>query len=198
MEKFLKALVDYDVHYTFPQIWKTKGETLKEYMTNCKDDSSGWIATRSCWQGNRQVSVDHHTRQCGICAACILRRMSVYSAGLKEPGTNYVWENLALPSFEKSAASGFDKRKITSAMREYAIAGTLHHAHLAGLSNSVENEPMLRLRASQLSKELKQPINEVQEKLNRLLKQHGKEWEEYMNSLGSNSFVTLWSKQVLS
>jgi len=46
METFLKALLGYTVQYDFPQIWKTKAETLSQFVDECKDSS--WEHTRSC------------------------------------------------------------------------------------------------------------------------------------------------------
>ena len=83
MEKFIEALLGYRVRYAFPQIWQTKGETLRQFIEACPED--GWASTRSCWQSQRHVSVDGRKRQCGICAACMLRRMSVHAAGLFPP-----------------------------------------------------------------------------------------------------------------
>jgi hypothetical protein len=56
METFLKALLGHAVRYEFPHIWHTKAETLRQFVDECKDTS--WTQTRSCWQQNRQSSVD--------------------------------------------------------------------------------------------------------------------------------------------
>ena len=84
-----------------------------------------WNTTWSCWQQNRHSSVAGRKRQCGVCAACFLRRLSVHAAGLEEVPETYVWENLSARSFEAGAASAFSR--ITTAHREYAIAGALHY-----------------------------------------------------------------------
>ena len=54
MERFLKALLGHRVRYVFPQIWQTKGETLRQFIDACPDDA--WASTWSCWQSQRQVS----------------------------------------------------------------------------------------------------------------------------------------------
>ena len=115
METYLKALFGHTVTFEFPRIWNTKAETLREFVDTCKDAS--WLETKSCWQQNRQSSVDGKWRHCGICAACMLRRMSVHGAGEKEPKETYVWENLSAHRFEGRRRSFFDKDKITPAMR---------------------------------------------------------------------------------
>jgi 7-cyano-7-deazaguanine synthase in queuosine biosynthesis len=192
IERFLAALLGHQVHFQFPQLWHTKAETLAKFVKDCGPDS-GWSDTWSCWQQTRQVSVEHKKRQCGICAACMLRRMSVHAAGLKESEKTYVWEDLGAESFSDGAAPGFDEKKITSKMRQYAIAGTLHLDHLATLLPSRTNLRTLDLTAFQLSKSLGLPEAEVRTKLTRLLTQHGHEWKDFVNSLGKNSFVAGWA-----
>jgi len=189
MERYLKALFCVDIRFSFPRLWKTKGETLAEFakLTNEK----AHIDARSCWQGSRQVSVDGRRRQCGVCAACMLRRLSVFAAGLEEPRETYVWENLGASTFEAGAAKGF--RKITAAQREYAIAGALHLDHLAELPDSPIHKEPLRRSALQLARSQSLSFEETEKRLNRLLVQHRKEWRDFVRSLGRQSFVANWA-----
>ncbi len=192
MEKFIKALLDYDVRFVFPRLWHTKAETLKAFVDAC-DPQSSWAGTWSCWQQNRQVSVDHKKRQCGICAACMLRRLSVHAAGLQESKDRYVWEDLSAQTFFGGAADSFPSDKITRALHQYAIAGTLHLDHLAGLLDSPVNAHMIDLTTSQLGGALALPPTDVRSRLTRMLKQHSAEWVNFIHSLGQNSFVADWA-----
>lgn len=192
METFFAALLRHRVSFKFPQLWQTKGETLSRFAREC-DDAASWADTWSCWQQSRHVSVENKKRQCGICAACMLRRLSLHTAGLEEPKTTYVWEDLGAPTFEAGAAAAFDRKKITRAMREYAIAGTLHLDHLAGLLQSPTNAQMLNLSALQLSQSCGLPVAETRARLNRLLVQHETEWKDFMHSLGPSSFLANWA-----
>ena len=90
MEKLLHALLGYHVRFEFPRLWHTKAETLRKFVNEC-DDGSSWNETWSCWQQNRHSSVDGKRRHCGVCAACMLRRLSVHAAGLTEPPETYLW-----------------------------------------------------------------------------------------------------------
>jgi hypothetical protein len=191
MTAFFKALLGADIEFVFPRLWFTKGETLKAYLalSNSKDDE--WWKTRSCWQDNRHVSVDNHRRQCGICAACMLRRLSVHAADLAEPAETYVWENLSAPTFDAGVAGGYNKN--TRAQKQYAIAGTLHLDHLAHLKQSRAAERPLSLAIFQLARSLGESEAAIASKLERLLSQHKKEWKNYMNSLGPQSFVAQWA-----
>ncbi len=121
------------------------------------------------------------------------RRLSVHAAGLTEEKETYVWEDLSAATFKAGAAAAFERRKITSAMREYAIAGALHLDHLAGMLDSPANAPTLDLAAFQLGETLGIPEDESRKKLDRLLRQHSREWKHFMDSLGKNSFVHDWA-----
>ena len=192
MEKFLDALLGHQVRFQFPRLWYTKAETLTKFVNEC-DGASSWLNTWSCWQQTRQVSVDKKKRQCGICAACMLRRMSVHAAGLTEPKHTYVWEDLSASTFNDGAAASFAEKKMTGKLRQYAIAGSLHLDHLAGLRRSPANARALTLNAFQLGRSLDLPETEARARLDRLLTQHECEWKSFLQSLGQNSFVADWA-----
>jgi Queuosine biosynthesis protein QueC len=194
MEEFVQAIFNHRVRFTFPQIWQTKGETLRQFVEETGDHA--WSSTRSCWQQNRHVSVDGKARQCGICAACMLRRMSVHAAGLVEAANCFVWEDLSASRFEDGAAPSFPRPKITPTLREYAIAGVLHLDHLAGLLRSKANAPALRLASFQLGQALGLSQADGAARLDRLLLQHAQEWHAFVRSLGPSSFVASWAGSV--
>jgi 7-cyano-7-deazaguanine synthase in queuosine biosynthesis len=195
MEAFFAAILNHRVQFAFPRLWSTKAETLKAYTDECDGDDS-WDDTWSCWQQSRQVSVDHKKRQCGICAACMLRRLSVHAAGLQEPKEHFVWEDLSANSFEAGTAADFPRNKITRSQREYAIAGVLHLDHLAALLDSAASAGRLKLSAVQLGRTLNVGEAEVSAKLHRLLQQHKYEWTNFMGSLGRDSFLADWALSV--
>jgi hypothetical protein len=192
MEHFLTGLLGLRLSYQFPQLWQTKGETLSSFIKEC-GDAAPLLDTWSCWQQSRQVCVAGKKRQCGVCAACMLRRLSIHAAGIAEANTTYVWEDLTAPTFEAGAALAFDREKITRAMREYAIAGALHFDHLAGLLHSPAHAHVLSLNASHLSQSCKLDLTDARTRLDRLLKQHETEWKDFIGSLGPESFVVSWA-----
>ncbi len=192
MQRFLFALLGHTVHYNFPRLWHTKAETLKAFVETC-DNGEAWATTWSCWQQNRHVSVAGAKRHCGICAACLLRRLSIHAAGLTEPQTAYVWENLGATKFREGPARDFPKKKITSKLREYAIAGTLHLDHLAGLRASAANAGPLNLSAFQLGRSLGLSQDDARAKLDRLLCQHESEWKAFVQAQGPNAFIADWA-----
>lgn len=188
MEALLAVLFGHKVRFEFPRLWFTKGQTLEAYLRTSRN--AEWSQTRSCWQDNRHASVDGKRRQCGICAACMLRRLSVHAAGQTEKPETYIWD-LKTPSFEEGAAAGL--KKIDGAQREYAIAGTLHLDHLASLRHAPLHAPTIRLNAAQLAKALDMAEDIVRIKLDTMLDKHASEWKAYVTSLGSESFVNRWT-----
>lgn len=192
MEKLLAALYGPPCRFVFPRLWHTKGETLAAFVKECRDGSS-WSETWSCWQQNRHVSVAGRKRQCGICAACMLRRLRIHAAGLREDPKTYVWENLSAASFDDGAAMDF--RHITNAQREYAIAGTLHLEHLAALRHDEANRGTINLAVSQRARSRGLQDADVRARLDRLLGQHESEWKRFVASLGASSFVATWAGQ---
>jgi hypothetical protein len=90
-------------------------------------------------------------------------------------------------------AAAFDRKKITPALREYAIAGALHLDHLAALRHSLANARMLDLSAFQLARSCGLSETESRTRLDRLLTQHETEWKSFMHSLGPDSFVADWA-----
>lgn len=189
MERFIEALLDYRFQYTFPRLWMTKGETLREFVETC-GIGADWVTTRSCWQQSRHAAVLGVRRQCGICAACILRRLSVHAAGLKEPPENYVWESLDTATWEAGAAKDFSG--VTKALRQYAIAGVLHFEHLASIRESSQYELIKRRRSSELARSLDEAPQAVAQNLDRLLQQHTMEWSAFTNDMEPGSFVRKW------
>jgi hypothetical protein len=193
MERFLKAIFGVDVEFVFPQIWQTKAETLRRFIEECDDPS--WTGTRSCWQQSRQVGVEGRRRQCGVCAACVLRRMSVHAAGAAEPRDHYLWERLDVARFEDGVADCCPPERITNKMREYAIAGTLHLDHLAALRRTRAGVDPLEVPAFHVSQALGIERAEVRRRLERLIAQHATEWSSFVSSLGDRSFIRGWAME---
>lgn len=189
MKRFLKALLGKDVSYVFPRIWNTKGETLREYVAI--DSTDAWRKTKSCWRNNQWSSVNGKQRQCGVCAACMLRRVSVHAAGLTEPQETYICSDMAAPTLEAAVAEGFTKTG--GAFRQYALAGILHMDHLADMASADQRSEISR-HAATLGPALGLSPQAAGERLITMLNTHAEEWKSYMNSLGARSFVRQWTR----
>jgi hypothetical protein len=188
MERLFRALLNHHLGYEFPRLWSTKGQTLAAAAAKSKDE--GWRTTRSCWQKPRQIRVGkkQSQRQCGFCAACILRRMSVHAAGLEEPVSRYAFENLSAATLSAGMAEGFPVKTLHGNQHAYAVAGAMHFDHLAALRRS-EDASVLSLQARELARALGEEEVSVMQKLDGLLAQHEAEWEAFLKSLAPGSFI---------
>ena len=190
MTVLFETLLGKSVLFEHPMIWGTKGETLSKYKSIRPNDER-WRKTRSCWKDSRQASVNKGRRQCGVCAACMLRQMSLHAAGLSEVRNTYVWEDLGASEFWDGAHP--DNNNSNAIQRHYAIAGVLHMDHIAALGRSERLSKHLDRHAVQLSKSLGLPVDDVKVHLVRLIEQHNTEWREFVESLPRKSFVRNWA-----
>lgn len=192
MQRFVAALMGKDIRYTFPRLWHTKGETLAEYrrVTGRED----WSDTRSCWRGSRWSSVNGKLRQCGVCAACMLRRVAVHAAGLEELPETYVLMDMKARRLEQGVDPDFDATKLNQAFRDYAIAGVLHMQHLADMAES-RLRPEVERHATLLAPALGISREETFDRLRKLLQKHAEEWRSYTTSLGAHSYAMKWIRR---
>jgi hypothetical protein len=105
-----------------------------------------------------------------------------------------VWEALNADTFDEGAAKGFNR--ITRALREYAVAGVLHLEHFASVRTSPQYALVQRRTVSELCRALTEPLDAVAQGLDRLLRQHAKEWSAFTTDLGPRSFVSKWINSV--
>jgi hypothetical protein len=133
------------------------------------------------------VSFEGKRRQCGICAACMLRRLSMHTARVEEPAANYIWEDLSASEIEKGAVARFTL--MTPSLREHAIAGVLHLDHLASLSDSGIHRRAIARVASETADALRMSAAEAEANLFAMLVRHRAEWLAFQESLGPKSFV---------
>ena len=189
METFLKALLGVQVQYTFPRLWHTKGETLQEFVSVTRN--SVWKATRSCWRNNQRASLNGKLRQCGFCAACMLRRVSVHAAGFAEQPNVYICSDMNAATLGEAVDPAF--RCLQAADREYAIAGVMHMDHMADMA-SEDARPVLRRHAGPLGQALGLSADDAEGRLADLFDRHAKEWKNYVNSLGARSFIRQWAR----
>jgi hypothetical protein len=185
VSQLLNLVVGADVHFEHPHIWNTKAETLLELIAI--GGESGWERTRSCAQDARTASAFHRLVQCGVCAACLLRRQTVHAAGLHESDGTYLFTS----SLEKGSAGA----PANVSTRRQALSGILQLDDLARLGSPSDNEVVvLRRKAKQLADAMGMTHEDVKSKLMRMLKQHREEWLGFSASLGGSACFPYWSK----
>jgi hypothetical protein len=189
MTRFLKALLGKTVWFTFPRLWHTKGETLREFAALPEGDS--WRDTKSCWRNSRWSALNGKLLQCGICAACMLRRMSVHAAGLHEEAGIYICTNLSASSLADAIHPDFTRN--SPAFEQYAIAGTLHLDHMADMA-SADARSAVQRHAVLTGMALGISAPAAEERLVGMFERHAAEWNTFVNDLGACSFVRKWTR----
>ncbi len=196
MKEFIRNILNYDLKYVFPRIWFTKGQTLEKALEI--NSNEFWQRTWSCWQGSRHASLNGKKRQCGICAACLLRRLSVHAAKQSENDDDlYMWPNLKAVSFEKGAHPDLERatlKRIAPAQKKYAIAGVLHLDHLADLYTNPVYKSSLERYAGLIADYLPSSPEETHKNLQGMLKKHSNEWSEFLVHLKEESFISQLSQ----
>lgn len=189
MSIFLEALFGQRILFEHPRIWHTKGETLAAFK-KVHPDVNIWKDTRSCWVSAQHASIPGEHRQCGVCAACMLRRSSLHAAGYLEDGAKYIWENLNASEFWEGAHPQYKSKD--EVRRTYAIAGVLHMDHLAALCSDPYLETIVQRQALQLAPAFDLSFDEITSRIMRLLEAHAEEWRAFRANLSKDSFVQQW------
>lgn len=192
MERFIKALLGHEVRYEQPRLWNTKGETISAFRLATQKAADQLFETRSCWQQRWNAKMDGKLRQCGLCAACLLRRMSMHAAGIDEPKHTYVIADLSVPSF-RDALPGRSKVRLSRSMAKYGSVGARHFQQLADMAD--RPDPEMKVHAFEIARATGEPLRDVLQKLRNMLLTHAKEWRAFMAAQGEQSFLRGWTQE---
>ncbi|BAV52905.1 Uncharacterized protein MLTONO_p0435 (plasmid) [Mesorhizobium loti] len=188
MERFTKAVLDYRVRFDQPRLWSTKGQTLRAFLGIVGKSEQHLTNTHSCWQTRRIVNVGGR-KQCGLCAACLLRRLSLHAAGVNEASGTYVVSNLAA-SHASNALSVIPQKADRDIMVEYGSVGARHLQHLAEMADLPDDA--LRVHASQIAAATEATYEETLTKLRTMLVTHAAEWRVFLSAQGDQGFLKSW------
>lgn len=189
MERFLAAALDHSVEFDQPRMWSTKGQTLRKFLTQTGRPEADLTNTTSCWQKRTVVNFGGKRRQCGLCAACLLRRMSMHAAEIQEVPDTYVITDLRASSVAQALAVVADDshRRI---MVEYGSVGARHLAQLAALADGPDEE--LRAETSEIAEAMSLPYDAALKNMRDMLLEHAREWRSFIDAQGKESFMIGW------
>ena len=188
MERFARALLGCSIKFEQPRLWSTKGQTMSAFLALPGKADKHLTTTRSCWQTRRVVNADRR-RQCGLCAACLLRRMSLHAAGVLEADDTYVVSDLSA-SEVSHAFKGIAAQADQEIMIEYGSVGARHFQHLADLADLPD--AALRPFASQIAAAIGETFDVTLRNLRMMLMMHASEWQAFMSAQGDKSFLKDW------
>lgn len=188
MEAFFHALLGYKLSYEQPRLWHTKGQTIAAFLEKTGKPNGDLVDTRSCWQQRWNANVGGKRRQCGLCAACLLRRMSMHAAGIVEPTESYVISDLSAEQFSDALPKSNQVRQ-SRTMAEYGSVGARHLQQLADMAALPDSE--LRVHAFELGRATGTTTEDALEKL-KTLATHAQEWCAFLETQGEKSFLRSW------
>lgn len=188
LARFVNMALGIQVTYVHPRLWSTKGQTLRELAR--RGLAEGWYGTHSCARDARHMSYGGTRLHCGVCAACLLRRMSIQSAGLDESLDNYMWKDLSAGSLDEAVID--PARVATKADRGHAVCGALAMAQLAELIEPRHSD-YVHGKAEELASITGERIDIVREQLAGLIHQHANEWNDFIQRQGDSSYLAPFS-----
>ena len=190
MERLIEGLLGYSISYHQPRLWNTKGETVSMFLDQKIDGKSAVLNTRSCWQQRWNAKIDGKFMQCGLCAACLLRRVSMYTADVVEPVGTYVIEDLTQEAYKDAVPKG-GRGRLSGTLVEYGVVGARHLQRLADMAGFPNRE--LRSYAYNLARCTSMSLQDASEALRRLLVRHASEWNAFRRAQGRQSFIQKWT-----
>lgn len=189
LARFVNLVLGTRISYEHPRLWSTKGQTLRELAE--RGLAEDWHETRSCARDARHMSYGGSLLQCGVCAACLLRRMSIHFAGLDESLDNYMWKHLCASSLNEAAIN--PSRVATKGDHGHAVCGALAMAQLAELAEP-EHSNYVQGKAQELALISDDSVDLVHKRLAGLIQQHADEWHGFIYRQGDSSYLARFSK----
>ena len=191
MERFIQELLGFSVSYEQPRLWNTKGETIRAFAARVESGRESLLNTRSCWQQRWNARFDGKLGQCGLCAACLLRRMSMHAAEIEEPAGIYFVDDLTRARYEDARPQQRGGR-LSRTLVEYGSVGARHLQQLA--DRAEVSDTALRPFVFEIARATSTSEHETLEGLRRLLLQHASEWRAFCRAQGPRSFIVGWAK----
>lgn len=186
LEAFFGLILESSVRFEHRRIWTTKGETLKALAD--AGEASDWPSTHSCARSARQMSLGGHRVHCGVCAACLLRRVSLFASGLGDNAELYMWRDLGVTDFRQMARASGNSTTGNDVDQAFSGVMALNQLALCGTRD-------LSHEAWTLAHALKRPADagKIEEDLRKLIATHAREWHAFVDAWGPRSFLTRWT-----
>jgi len=189
IEELIKQVLGHEVNFEQPRLWSTKGETLIAFLKLPGKNPKDLINTKSCWQSRHVVNIDRRRLQCGLCAACLLRRLSLHTAGVEEPDGTYVIEDLKTSDLYE-AMSAIPIENDQKRMIDYGSVGARHFQQFADMVKLDDDD--LFTFALEIADAIKVTPEESLRNLRMLLTAHAEEWRSFLFAQGEKSFLHNW------
>jgi hypothetical protein len=182
METYLGLVFGQAVHFEQPQLWRTKGEVLKQLRD--RNLLGRWEETRSC---SVRPANRHGAATCGICGGCLLRTLALHSAGLASKQTESAFD------LWSSGAVARDGKDMTLPERHMVVRSFGTMAELARLTGSPDGHAAIEFEGRLLGDP--DPVK-AQEKLEDLITRHAAEWSDFVENIPNNGWANAIATQL--
>ncbi len=191
LARFVESLTGHTVTFEHPGLFQTKGEVLSRLL-KVHPNSGEWLSAHpSCSYDSRHAHDSGSKIHCGVCGNCLLRRLSLFSAGINDT-TRYRVADLHAPSIAGIFSPAEMPREI-GAYKDVAFNSSRSMQRFADLAMAPK---ALRVWAEidGVARYQRRPIQEVRDEMFELLAQHHSEWTGFLEHCGKSSWVTRLAK----
>jgi 7-cyano-7-deazaguanine synthase in queuosine biosynthesis len=191
---FIYAITDKKVTFEHPALFQTKGEVLSTLFT-AEPDPDTWLKEHwSCSHDHRHASVDGVRMHCGVCGNCILRRVSIKTAGLTTY-EKYKYADLTATTLDKAVLGNHETPRSIHAFEDLARNSVRSMNRLAELA-TMPDADIVWAEAATLGRYRRQDATIVHTQLMGLLKQHREEWKQFLSDFNGNAWITktIWGQ----
>lgn len=188
--RLLQLVLGRRIEFEHPYLWATKRQTLAWLCSERLADD--WWETRSCARDQRHMSLAGRRVQCGICAACLLRRQSLHAADLQDQRDIYMWPDLSAATLAEAAAPGARPSRPND--ERQGMCGVLALDDFARLAKGRAGADRVSRAADTMASALGLLVPAVEANLTRLVHRHRDEWASFVAAQGDHSFIARWAK----
>lgn len=190
--RFFKYLTGCEVTFVHPALFQTKGQVLRN-LSQVQPDSEAWLAEHpSCSYDARHANRNRKQVHCGVCGNCLLRRMSLFAAGITDT-TDYKVNDLHAESLEEALVDG-DKLLTRASYNDIARNAARSMQRLADLVGGT-TQYRVASEAVGLAEYLGRSGSEVRGALDEMLEQHSHEWAGFLEYSGKSSWVAQLARE---
>lgn len=188
VSRFLECMLGRTINFVYPRLWSTKAETIRDALQRCP--ALEIEKSRSCWMKQNMASCGRKHLQCGLCAACLFRRMSFYHVGIAEPIGSYLFDDLEVSEPTQGLP---ETSRGLRALTNYAWAGASLMSDFGRIARSDET---LEIHAALLAPVLRCDAAVISSNLQSLIHRHASEWSCFVGSLGESSYLRSFMVEV--
>jgi hypothetical protein len=186
LRRFFGHLTGQDVRFTHPALFQTKGQVLQSLARTCPDSAEWLGAHPSCSYDARHANRNGQLVHCGVCGNCVLRRLSLHSAGIVDP-TPYKVSDVHASSLDTALLEGDEARSI-KAFKDIARNAARSMQRLADLAEA-DDGYRVAAEVEAISRYEGRPRSQVRDEVTGLLQQHSREWADFLQHCGQSSWL---------